>query len=69
MLCQWEGYEPDGLDGEFEDTVPVFEGGDFGAFVSLFEGVVAGASDFVAGVASDDDPGAAFEFSARLSLR
>ncbi|WP_370543724.1 hypothetical protein [Glaciihabitans sp. INWT7] len=75
-----ESYEPAGPVGEFEDTVPDFGAGDFGAFVSLFEllfsDFAAGASDFVAEDDSDgedddefDEPEADFEFSARLSLR
>ena len=80
LLSLIESYEPAGPVGEFEDTVPDFGAGDFGAFVSpfelLFSDFAAGASDVVTDADSDgedddefDDPDAEVDFSARLSLR
>jgi hypothetical protein len=75
ILC--ENYEPAGPVGAFDGAVPDFGAGDVGAFTSLFEllcsDLVAGLSDFVAEVDSDDDVDDEsdddFEVSARLSLR
>jgi hypothetical protein len=81
LLSLFENYEPAGPVGAFDGAEPDFGAGDVGAFTSLFDllcsDLVAGASDFVADVDSDDEPDVDsddepdddVEVSARLSLR